>query len=330
MDLDIVNLVLYQEIMEDNFPTNIAIDQALMLADPLPPVEQAPRRPVPRNENYYEETIAQYMGDLFSEHFRMTRPTFEQLLITVGNANGMANHAIPLEKKRMFSIWILAKPETFLAAGDRFGLARSTAHGVFKEIIFLILEMMPQFITWPQNNEHTINVFYERSGGFPEVVGAIYGCHIPVKQPPYNAQDYYNRKQFHSIILQGICDHQLRFLNVHVGMPGRVHDARVLRVSPIYAQLTNVMHPLLPANQHLLGDSAYPLMKNLLTPYRDNGHLNDTQTNFNYKLSSDSFLSQGTSMQDLAWNYFIGKTTVHCIVKETCRVLWEQLQPLPT
>lgn len=42
-----------------------------------------------------------------------------------------------------------------------------------------------------------------RSRGFPGVVGAIDGCHIPIKQPPGNANDYYNRKEFHSIILQG-------------------------------------------------------------------------------------------------------------------------------
>ncbi|XP_031329273.1 protein ALP1-like [Photinus pyralis] len=33
-------------------------------------------------------------------------------------------------------------------------------------------------------------------------------------------------------------------------------------------------------------------------------------------------------MQDIAWNYYVGKTTVHCIIKETCQVLWERLQPI--
>ncbi|KAJ8913057.1 hypothetical protein NQ315_006558, partial [Exocentrus adspersus] len=40
------------------------------------------------------------------------------------------------------------------------------------------------------------------------------------------------------------------------------------------------------------------------------------------------YLSEGCSMQELAWNNYIGKTTVHCIIKETCRTLWTVLQPL--
>ncbi|KAL7379751.1 hypothetical protein ABVT39_005230 [Epinephelus coioides] len=48
------------------------------------------------------------------------------------------------------------------------------------------------------------------------------------------AGDYFNRKLFHSIQFQAICDHKGRFLDVVVGFPGCVHDARVLRSSPFY------------------------------------------------------------------------------------------------
>lgn len=35
----------------------------------------------------------------------------------------------------------------------------------------------------------------------------------------------------------------------------------------------------------ILGDSAYPCLRNLLTPYKDNGNLTATERNFNMKLS---------------------------------------------
>lgn len=69
-------------------------------------------------------------------------------------------------------------------------------------------------------------------------------------------------------------------------MPGRMHDARVFRQSELFAQLNRADNPLLPPNMHLLGDSAYPLMKNLMTPFRDNGHLTIEQNNCNVKLST--------------------------------------------
>ncbi|KAK9720227.1 hypothetical protein QE152_g22186 [Popillia japonica] len=85
---------------------------------------------------------------------------------------------IPLEKKLLFSLWILAIPESFLAAGDRFGLAKSTAHNVFKEVVGVLVALIPQYIVWPDDHAEAVRVFHERSNGFPGIVGAIDGCHI--------------------------------------------------------------------------------------------------------------------------------------------------------
>ncbi len=51
-------------------------------------------------------------------------------------------------------------------------------------------------------------------------------CHRPA--------DYYNRKGWHSIILQGTVDNVGKFTNINIGWPGRVHDARVFVNSSLY------------------------------------------------------------------------------------------------
>ena len=38
---------------------------------------------------------------------------------------------------------------------------------------------------------------------FPGVIGFIDGTHIAIRRPVNNPNSYYNRKDFHSIILQG-------------------------------------------------------------------------------------------------------------------------------
>jgi len=68
-----------------------------------------------------------------------------------------------------------------------------------------------------------------------------------------------------------------------VGLPGRMHDARVFRQSEIFRRITN---HLLPPDRHIIGDAAYPLLMNLLTPYRDTGHLTRAQIIYNTRLSS--------------------------------------------
>jgi len=63
-----------------------------------------------------------------------------------------------------------------------------------------------------------------------------------------------------------------------------MHDARVFRYSTLYRQIKNT-EPILPPQLHLIGDTAYPLLVNLMTPFRDTGHLSKEQLLYNTKLS---------------------------------------------
>ena len=51
-----------------------------------------------------------------------------------------------------------------------------------------------------------------------------------------HAKDYFNRKGFHSIVLQRVVDHQCKFMDVYIGWPGSVHDTRVLANSRFVCQ----------------------------------------------------------------------------------------------
>ncbi|XP_030749427.1 putative nuclease HARBI1 [Sitophilus oryzae] len=228
-----------------------------------------------------------YNDDLFKEHFSMSRASFQTLVNVLGRIINHENDKIDFHKKVLFSIWTISKPESFLAIGDRFNFGKSTAHGVFKQIICALASLIREYVRFPQPDEYYAStvVFNQRSRGFPGVLGAIDGCHIPIKQTEGNEHDFYNRKGFHSIILQGTCDHMGKFIDCYIGMPGRMHDARVFRNSSIYMQLTGG-NLLLPRNLHIIGDSVYPLLTNLTTPYRDTGHLTPHEINYNIKLSS--------------------------------------------
>lgn len=70
------------------------------------------------------------------------------------------------KKKLLFTIWILAKQESFLSVGDRFNFSKSTGHRAFISFTRLIAGQVNNIIVWPnqQERQRTSRVC-ERSSG---------------------------------------------------------------------------------------------------------------------------------------------------------------------
>ncbi|XP_066596947.1 uncharacterized protein [Prorops nasuta] len=233
-----------------------------------------------------ENIISNYSDETFFSHFRMTKETF--LVLEEVLRPFVTDGPVSVRHKILLGIWTLATPDSFRCIAHIFQISRSMAHIIFKEVVLALKNIMPQYVKWPTTEEYLESsiAFNARSNGFPNMIGAIDGCHIAIKQPPGNAHDYFNRKDFHSIILQGICDRRGKFLDCLIGRPGRAHDAAVFRSSIIYEKLTDSNNPLIPSSYHILGDSAYPLLPCLMTPFKDNGHLSSEQINYNVRHAS--------------------------------------------
>ncbi|KAK0145652.1 putative nuclease HARBI1 [Merluccius polli] len=73
-----------------------------------------------------------------------------------------------------------------------------------------------------------------------------------------------NRKSFHSISGQMICDADCLVSNVEAKWPGSVHDSRIFRASPIYEGLSQGTF-----SGVLMGDKGYACESFLLTPLAD-------------------------------------------------------------
>ena len=94
--------------------------------------------------------------------------------------------------------------------------------------------------------------------GFPQVAGAINGTHIPVLKPNASPSDYYNQKGFYSILMQAVVDLCGGFIDVNIGLPGKVHNARVL-VNSLFCQ-SQVSGRLFPDWKKDFGEVQVPLL----------------------------------------------------------------------
>lgn len=114
------------------------------------------------------------------------------------------------------------------------------------------------------------------------MVGCIDGTFINIRTPAHKVRSTYcNRHDVTALTMQGICDADRKFIDCFTGTSGRMHDARIFRLSYVRDKVMQMGQDF-----HLLGDGAYPLSVNLLTPYRNCGNMPEEHRLFNIKFSS--------------------------------------------
>lgn len=116
----------------------------------------------------------------------------------------------------------------------------------------------------------------------------------PLLRPKNDPKDYYNRKQFHSVVLQGVADTRGRFIHVSTGYAGSIHDARVLHMSSLVKKVEDGRILLFSAvhtgggeeiRALLVSDPAYKLTNWCMKPYPETRAVTLSQRNFNKGLS---------------------------------------------
>ena len=233
----------------------------------------------------------------WNNNLRMSKSTFtylcNQLSPYLQKQNTRMRECIPLEQRVALTLWRLATNADYRSVAQLFGLGRSTVCEVFHECCSVIVEKLLQcYLQIPNGNDlKEIIEGFECCWNFPQVVGAVDGTHIPITRPSQNQSDYYNRKGYHSIIMQAVVDYHYMFLDVCIGWPGRVHDARVLSNSNLYNKacsgcllpdwkrnIGGVDIPLL-----LLGDPAYPLLPWLMKPFSQHPHMSRLEKKLSFK-----------------------------------------------
>ena len=122
----------------------------------------------------------------------------------------------------------------------------------------------------------------------PYVVGAVDGSHIPIIAPRLHAADYYNRKGFHSLLLQGVVSAKCLFWDFDIGWAGSMHDANLWARTEIGQHCeAGKLSPYC-----LVGDAAYPCRPWMLAPFK--GH------------------KDGLSREKYHWN-FVQSSTRMCV-----------------
>lgn len=256
----------------------------------------------PRSKLFWEETCQGWNGRDWVENFRMSKEAFNRLCVELSphilKRDTNFRKAITVRHRVAITLYWLADTAHYRTIANLFGVGKSTVCGIVKQVCEVIVRiLLPRYVYVPRSRQEVQEKIdgFESRAGFPQVVGAVDGCHVPIIGPEQSPDDYINRKGFHSLILQGLVDSDYRFLDICVGWPGKVHDARVLKNSPLFALCCartflppdmSVMISGVRVPPLILGDSAYALSEWLMKPYTDRGNLTPDETSFNTKHST--------------------------------------------
>ncbi|XP_055915446.1 uncharacterized protein LOC129950860 [Eupeodes corollae] len=199
------------------------------------------------------------------------------------------------EKEVYIFLWYMANTNTFREVSNLFGVSQSTAWHIIQRVTMWLISIGHEYVKWPSRDEIAQNIaLMEEKTKMPGILGCIDGSHIKIKAPVLNKENYFNRKHYYSILLQGVVNAKKKFINVFCGEPGSLHDSRLLRRSDLYRVSFERTEERFPFNSFLLGDSAYPCLEWLIPPFKDNGNMTDSQRRFNEIHSSGRIVIEHT------------------------------------
>lgn len=187
----------------------------------------------------------------------------EQLEPEIGRMT-RKSHAIPCHTSVLVTLRFYASGSFQSVVGDSTGLSQSSVSRIIGEVTLALYRRAILEVKMPRGVEEITNIkqkFFEMSR-FPNVIGAIDCTHVAIKAPYNNEPIYVNRKQYHSLNIQVVCDSETMIRNFSAKYPGSTHDSFIWR----NCTLRNRFEAGEFGQSYLLGDSGYPLEPYLMTP----------------------------------------------------------------
>ncbi|WOL04798.1 nuclease HARBI1 [Canna indica] len=247
----------------------------------------------------------------FESVFKLSRKTFNYICSLVrdnltAKASNLAfadGQILSVEDQVAIALRRLSSGESLLNIGVSFGVNQSTVSQVTWRFVEAMEERGIQHLSWPNSDElEAIKHKFEKLLGLPNCCGIIDTARIMMCLPSVDTSNkvWVDHEKKHSMILQAIVDPEMRLRDIVTGWPGSMNELPVLCSSGFFnmcekgTRLNGEKVELaegLEVREYIIGNSGFPLLPWLLTPYQEKDLL-DGETEFNKRLSATRVVAQ--------------------------------------
>lgn len=226
--------------------------------------------PRPRRIRDRVNPITFFDEEEFRHRFRLPKPVVLHLchqLAPLLQYPSNANNCLPPILQVCGALRVLSAGAFQTVIADTIHVHQSTVSRILDRFISSLLRIRTSHIYFPENLNAIKRSFFD-IGGFPGIIGAIDGTHIPIRKPHShdNPEIFRNRKSSMSLNVQIVAGPNLEIYNCVARWPGSTHDSRVFSNSFLKDRFESGD---LENRGYLLGDKGYPCLKYLLTPVRN-------------------------------------------------------------
>ncbi|XP_018408340.1 PREDICTED: putative nuclease HARBI1 [Nanorana parkeri] len=201
--------------------------------------------------------------------YRLSRPAIQELLNLVGEdlePQTKRNKALPGVSKLLAVLHFLGSATFQPVTSLLNGMSQPTFSRILRQVVEAIMKHSRKFVKFPESTAEWQQVKHDffLLGGMPDCLGAIDCTHVALAPPREGEEMFRNRKNFHSLNVQVVCDSHLRIMSVNSAFPGSCNDSYILRQSALFDKFHQGQMP----EGWLMGDAGYGTQTWLMTPLK--------------------------------------------------------------
>ena len=181
------------------------------------------------------ECLCQGMdGVEFKRLFRMSPESFHRLYNILASGYVLQHRgrpSIPFSSKLGLYLYFVGHITDYVACGNFFGIAGTTAFKIVQEMVDLIMKFKSTYIAFPSTPEqyNELKVGMAAFTALEGAIAAVDGCHIPILLPPNaDSRSFYCFKGFYSSLIIVVCDYKYRILGYSLGHTGCKADSSIV------------------------------------------------------------------------------------------------------